>query len=112
MRKRMLVTVGKSWVKVRVEVLPWGRTIHHTAGLVLACGAAQIGFGDQRVDIRMDHRASARRRCIIGAGAADQGPLSNLSRNRGRADRLCAVEPVLDAGARPGTGSLCRTGPA
>ena len=48
--------------------------IHHTAGLVLGCGAAQAGYGDHRVDIRMDHRASARRRWLIGAGATDQGP--------------------------------------
>src|SRR3954468_1799638 len=101
----MLVAVGKS-----SSVLPWGRTIHHTAGLMLACGTAQIGFGDYRVDIRMDHRVAARRRCIIGAGAADQGPLPDLSRHWRRADRFRAEQPVLDTRTRPGIGTFCRTG--
>src|SRR5258707_430946 len=49
---------------------------------------------------------AAWRGAAVGAGPADQGALPDLSRRRRHAAGLCAIRPVLDAGARSGAGAV------
>src|SRR6266478_5913113 len=57
-------------------------------------------------DIRMADCLAAWRGAAVGAGPADQGALPDLSRRRRHAAGLCAIRPVLDAGARSGAGAV------
>src|ERR1700674_5555719 len=63
-------------------------------------------------DIRMADCLAAWRGAAVGAGPADQGALPDLSRHWRHAAGLCAIGPVLDAGARSGAGAVRGTGAA
>src|SRR5260370_34793029 len=60
----------------------------------------------------MVDRPIARRGAAVGAGAADQGALPDVSGAWRHAARLRAVKPVLDAGARSGAGFVRGAGAA
>ena len=90
-----------------------GGCIGPVAHCIIQHGNGAAVAGGQVLDyLRMDHRPVARRGAAVGAGAADQGAVSDLSRARRHGAGVPARQPVVDAGAGSGAGAVRRPGAA